>query len=72
MVTKITIEKKPFEGSCKNDVAIFDTNETTEEGIIAEFSRVVKELGWFEGQVITFDCTGEFSKCGITTAQKAE
>jgi len=72
MATKITIEKKPFEGSCKNDVAIFDTNETTEEGIVAEFSKVVKELGWFDSQESCFGCTGEFSKCGTTTAQKAE
>ena len=69
MATKITIEKHPFEGSAKADFAVFETNETTEKGLIEEFSKAIKELGWYKCQEDCFSCTGEFSACGTSIAE---
>ena len=69
-MTRITIEKKPFPTSAKYDFATFDMEgSVTEEQVIEEFSKVVRELGWFEKKESNFECHGEFTKCGVSTAE---
>ena len=64
MITKITIEKQPFLKSFKRDTAIFEVNDMTEDEVIKEFSKVVRELGWFKPQ--TLICEGECTPCGTS------
>ena len=71
MTVKITIQKKPYFNSTRDDFAMFDVddNNMTEQGIIEEFTKVIRELGWFKSQEGCLNCDGEFSKCGTSTAE---
>ena len=71
MTVRITILKKPIFNSTRDDFAMFDVDEDklTEEGIIEEFTKVIRELGWWKRQDEKFSCTSEFSDCGTSVAE---
>jgi len=72
-MTKITIQKKPTPNSAKYDFATFDMEgDITEKQVIDEFTKIIKELGWFKSDPNNFECSCEFTKCGTSTVEGEE